>query len=242
MSIDTNQAPTTVGDLDETGIAQVFQRNAAVDIPPMHFEVPVNFLAYPLQEDPAERDAAAYAFARELYKNGDEELWRNAAPAIAAMGEMNAGAGIGWAGMGVFDNEQGGVASCTLTVAATESDHMDPEIAALGLREALVRDEFNDSRWLNLPCGPAVSRITVTKYTVDPELSATGEAAELVQGQIQVYVPFPTGPWLAILTMQSANMEAWVEFSQMMAMIVNSISFPGAAGQAAVPGQATAAE
>jgi hypothetical protein len=232
MSIDTNQAPATVGQPDATGITQAFQRNAAIGVPPMHFEVPANFLAYPMQEDPAERDAAAYAFARELYKNGDEELWRNAAPAIAAMGELTGGAAVGWGGMAVFDNEQGGVASCTLTVAATESDHMDPETAALGLREALVRDEFNDSRWLNLPCGPAVSRITITKYPLDPELSAGGEAAELVQGQIQVYVPFPTGPWIAIMTMQSSNMEAWAEFSQMMAMIVNSISFPAATATA----------
>ncbi|MFD0630353.1 hypothetical protein ACFQ9X_00505 [Catenulispora yoronensis] len=208
----------------------------------MRFEVPANFLAYPMQEDPAERQAAADQFVRELYKNGDEELWRTTAPAIAAMGEITAGAGVGWAGLGVFDNEQGGVATCTLTLAATESDHMDPEVAVLGLREVLVRDEFNDSRWLNLPCGPAVSRITVTKYPLDPELSGGAEGAELVQGQIQVYIPFPTGPYMAIMTMQTANMEVWTEFSQMMAVIVRSAVFPGAPGTPETPGTPGPAE
>lgn len=237
---------------DATEIAQAF-RHDATGVPPMQFEVPANFLAYPLHQDPAERQAAAELFVRELYKNGDEELWRTTAPAIAAMGEMTASAGVAWAGMALFDNEQGGVATCTLTLAATESDHMDPEVAALGLREVLVRDEFNDSRWLNLPCGPAVSRVTVTKFPLDPELAANGEGADLVQGQIQVYVPFPTGPWVAIMTMQSANMEVWTEFSQMMAVIVQTIAFPdvpgtadasgtaGAAGAVAAPGSSAAA-
>lgn len=210
---------------DTTEIAQPFHRNTT-GVPPMTFHVPENFLAYPLHEDPAERMAAADAFVRELYKNGDAELWQSTAPAIAAMGEMNASSGVAYAAMGVYDNEQGGVATCTVTVTATESDHMDPEVAALGLREILVRDEYNDSRWLDLPCGPAVSRLTATKYPVDAGLTGGVDGVELVQGQIQVYIPFPTGPWIAVLTMQTANMEVWAEFSEMMASIVASVEFP----------------
>lgn len=230
MTIAVDQtAADSLDRIDAAEIAQVF-RHGVTGVPPMLFEVPANFLPYPMQEDPAERLAAAEEFVRALYKNGDEELWRNTAPVIAGMGEITASAGVEWAGMAVFDNEQGGVATCTLTLAATESDHMDPEVAALGLREVLVRDEFNDSRWLNLPCGPAVSRITITKFPLDAEVSGGVEGAELVQGQIQVYIPFPTGPYMAIMTMQTSNMEVWVEFSQMMAAIVQTIVFPGATG------------
>jgi hypothetical protein len=206
-------------------LAKAFGRNVT-GIPPMLFVLPEGFHELPLQADPAERAAAAQAFARELYPNGDEQLWQTNAPAFAAMGEMTAATGVAYAAMGVFDNERGGVATVNLTIAATASDHTDPEQAALGLREVLVRDEFNDSRWLNLPCGPAVSRITVTKFPLDPALTADGAPGELVQGQIQVFVPFPTGPFMAIMTIGTFNMEAWTEVSEMAAVMVQTITFP----------------
>ncbi|MBS2537510.1 hypothetical protein KGQ20_32635 [Catenulispora sp. NF23] len=206
-------------------LAKAFERDVT-GIPPLLFVLPNGFHELPLRSDPAERAAAAEAFARELYPNGDEELWRTNGPAFAAMGEMTAATGVAYAAMGVFDNERGGVATVNLTIAATASDHSDPEAAALGLRELLVRDEFNDSRWLNLPCGPAVSRITVTKFPLDPALTAGGAPAELVQGQIQVFVPFPTGPFMAIVTLGTFNMESWVEASEMAAVLVQTITFP----------------
>jgi len=223
MTID--EIPSTTDQPEADDIAVAIQRNTT-DVPPMLFDVPETFLAYPLQGDPAERQAAAMEFAREMYKNGDEEMWQAVAPTIAAAGELIASAGVEYGAMGVYDNEQGGIAICTLTVAATGSDHMDPEVAALGLREVLVRDEFNESQWLDLPCGPGVSRITFTKYPLSPELTGKAEEAELIQGQIQVYIPFPTGPYIAIMTMETANMEVWAEFSRMMAMIVQSVRFP----------------
>lgn len=206
-------------------LAKAINRGAT-GIPPLLFVLPDGFHELPLQSDPAQRATAAEAFARELYPNGSEELWRTNAPAFAAMGEMTAATGVAYAAMGVFDNERGGVATVNLTIAATASDHTDPEVAATGLREILVRDEFNDSRWLNLPCGPAVSRITVTKFPLDPALTAGGAPAELVQGQIQVFVPFPTGPLMAIVTMGTFNMESWVEVSEMAAVLVQTLTFP----------------
>jgi hypothetical protein len=230
MTADQTTGTAEVSEADESPADQTVQafRRHAAGIPPMTFNVPENFLAYPMQDDPAERMAAAEIFVRELYKDGDEELWRTTAPAIAATGAMNAGAGLAYSAMGVYDNGQDGVATCTLTVTATESDHLDPEVAALGLREILVRDEFNEAHWLDLPCGPAVSCLTITKYPLDPELTGGAEGVEITQGQIQVYIPFPTGPWIAVLTMQTANMEVWIQFSHMMAIIVGSVGFPGA--------------
>lgn len=229
-------------ELTATEVARLFRRNAE-GAPPMTFNVPDNFLAYPMHEDPAERLAAAEIFARKLYGNGTEELWQALAPSIAAAGQLNADSGAAYAAMGAYDNEQGGIATCTLTVALTPSDHSDPEVAATGLREVLVRDEFNDSRWLDLPCGPAVSRLTVTKYPLDPDLTGGVEGAELTQAQIQVYIPFPTGPWIAVLTMQTPNMEVWAELSSMMATIVSSVDFPaGEGGEGATTAEPNASE
>lgn len=45
--------------------------SGADGVPPMTFNVPDNFLAYPVDADPAARMAAADAFVRELYGRGD---------------------------------------------------------------------------------------------------------------------------------------------------------------------------
>ncbi|AUH41524.1 hypothetical protein CXR04_15960 [Streptomyces sp. CMB-StM0423] len=42
-----------------------------------------------------------------------------------------------------------------------ESRDPSAEAAATGVREVLVRDSMNDVRWLDLPCGPAVSCVTL---------------------------------------------------------------------------------
>lgn len=213
--------------MDEAVIADLtagFRRDVT-GIPPMMFVLPNGFHELPLQADPAQRAAAAEALAREIYPNATEEVWQTNGPAFAAMGEMAASTGVAYAAMGVFDNEEGGVATVNLTIAATGSDHSDPEIAALAVREVLVRDEFNDARWLDLPCGPAVSCLTATKFPLDAAVTG-GEPAELVQGQIQVYVPFPTGPFMAVVTIGSFNMEAWVPISEMAASMIKTLRFP----------------
>lgn len=219
--------------IDEAVVADLtaaFKREVP-GIPPMTFILPDGFHELPLQADPAQRAEAAEAFARELYPNGSEELWRANSPAFAAMGEMAASNGVAYAAMGVFDNEQGGVATVNLTIAATASDHTDPETAALAVREVLVRDEYNDSRWLDLPCGPAVSRITVNQFPLDPALTGGAEAT-LTQGQIQVFIPFPTGPFMAVVTIGTFNMESWVPISEMAAVMMRTIAFPPPDGTA----------
>ena len=208
------------------------------DIPPMAFVVPDSFHALPIAVTPEERALMAEEFVRELYPNGDEDLWTPAAPYYAALGEGMTQQGLAYAAMGLFSIPEG-VAHCSFTVAAIESDHPSVEVAANGIREILVSDENNDARWIDLPCGPAVSSVTLRQITISPELTANGEEATFHMGQVQVYVPFPTGPYTAVFTMDTAAVGYWGEFSEMMMAVLRTVSFDEADEEEAVPSAAS---
>lgn len=211
-----------------TGPARAEETLQAIDlpdIPPLSFVVPDSFHALPIAATDEERAALAREFVRELYPNGDDALWTPAAPYYAALGEAMGDQGLAYSALGLFAIDEG-VAHCSFTVAAVASDHPSAEVAALGIREILARDETNDVRWLDLPCGPAVSCVTLRRFTIGAELTSTGEEAGLTMGQVQVYVPFPTGPFTAVFTMDTAAVDYWGEFSEMTTAVLRSIVFP----------------
>ncbi|MEV6313850.1 hypothetical protein [Streptomyces sp. NPDC051776] len=120
-----------------------------------------------------------------------------------------------------------GVVQCAFTVAAVPTDQAskDTDIAAQGILAILSGDPHNDARWLDLPCGPAVSCVTLTEYRLNPEMTATGEATKLLTGQIQVHIPFPTGPFTAVFTLYTASTDYWAEFCDIMTTVLRTVSF-----------------
>ncbi|MEE4545450.1 hypothetical protein V2S66_26210 [Streptomyces sp. V4-01] len=211
------------------------------DIPPLSFVVPESFHALPIAAGPEERAALAEEFVRELYPNGDDALWTPAAPYYAALGEAMGDQGLAYSAMGLFSIDEG-IAHCSFTMAAVTSDHPSPEVAALGIREILATDETNDARWIDLPCGPAVSCVSLRQIVIGAELTADGEEARLHMGQVQVYVPFPTGPFTAVFTMDTAAVDYWGEFSEMLTAILRSVSFPAPDDASAARPPATATQ
>ncbi|WP_128375975.1 hypothetical protein [Streptomyces cavernae] len=126
----------------------------------------------------------------------------------------------------------GGAAQCAFTVAAVPTDQTGAQptgtrtdIVAQGILAVLASDPHNDARWLDLPCGPAVSCITLREYKLNPEVTASGEVTDLLTGQIQVHVPFPTGPFTAVFTLHTASMDYWAEFCDLMAAVLRTVSF-----------------
>ncbi|MGA6218755.1 hypothetical protein ACPESV_00240 [Streptomyces umbrinus] len=225
---------------------------ASQEPPPIWFLAPEGFFALPLAATPEERADLSHSFVRELYSRGDENIWEPAAPYYSAMAEMMAGTGVSYSAVGLFStaDENGpqddgaqadgtqdgevvrhegadGVAQCALTVAAvpTEQDDADTDVVAQGILAILSGDEYNDARWLDLPCGPAVSCVTLREYRIKPELTETGEQVDLLTGQIQVHVPFPTGPFTAVFTLHTASMDYWTEFCDLMAAVLQTVSF-----------------
>ncbi|WP_407560214.1 hypothetical protein [Streptomyces sp. 184] len=194
-------------------------------IPPLWFTVPEGFHSLPIAATTEERAALADEFVRELFPNGDDALWASTSPYYAGMGEVMGSCGLEYSALGLFARDEGGVAHCAFNVGALESEHSSAEVAATGIKEVLVRDETNDVRWLDLPCGPAVSCVSLREFTVPAELSADGQDTRLHTGQIQVHVPFPTGPYIAVFTLDTVATDYWGEFCDMVAAVLRTVSF-----------------
>ncbi|MEV6313623.1 hypothetical protein [Streptomyces sp. NPDC051776] len=195
------------------------------EIPPLWFDVPEGFFSLPLAATPEERSASAHDFVRGLYSQGDESIWTPAAPYYAAISEFLVDGGLSYSAVGLFSTEEEGAAQCAFTVAALQNDLPDPATAAEGILTVLSSDPLNDARPMDLPCGPAVSCITLREIVVSPDISATGEESKLLTGQIQVHIPFPTGPYTAIFTLHTASMDYWGEFCDMTTAILQTVSF-----------------
>ncbi|MGA5292340.1 hypothetical protein ACPCKV_00185 [Streptomyces koyangensis] len=209
--------------------------------PPLWFVAPDGFYALPIAPTPEERAEGARQFVRGLFSRGDDTVWEPAAPYYAGLAELMAAQGISYAAVGLYSTAEAGpaaepadryapedgVAQCVFTVTAVPTDQarVDTEVIARGVQAVLGTDPHRDVRWLDLPCGPAVSSVTLTKYTLAPDVTATGEPEELLTGQTQVHVPFPTGPFTAVFTLFTAFTEYWREFSDLMAELLRSVSF-----------------
>ncbi|AJE82684.1 hypothetical protein SLNWT_2308 [Streptomyces albus] len=191
----------------------------------MWFDAPETFFALPLGDTHQERMDRAQIFVRDLFAEGDEQIWEPAIPYYEALAEYLTDNGLSYSAVGLFSTDQGGVAQCAFTVAALETDQDDPETAARGILAALSTDPFNDVRWMDLPCGPAVSSVLVREVGLAPEITASGEDEKLVSGQIQVHIPFPTGPYTAVFTLNTTSVDYWGEFCDLMSAILKTVSF-----------------
>jgi hypothetical protein len=190
-------------------------------VPPVSFRLPEGF--------------------REVYPRPDQEAGVTAAGYGELMAAVLAGAGVEFAALGLFriDSEEAAgvqVAHCSLTVAAVPSDHPSAEVAANGIREIFVRDSLRDTRWLDLPCGPAVAVVSAREVRL--RVKDGMDPAELPVGQVQVHVPFPANPWIAVFTLETTALEQWDEMCALMAEAVKSVRFtaePGATTRPATP-------
>lgn len=181
--------------------------------------------------------------------DGFREVYPRAGEDDGLMGVLLAATGVEFAAIGLFRIPEGGVAHCTLTIAAVPSGSTRAEVVASGIREVFVRDPLRDTRWLDLPCGPAVAVVSIRAVpapesppdAVPPDMPpgepplAPGEAAELPIGQIQVHVPFPGEPWIAVFTLETTALDQWDEICELMAATVKSVGFPAQPGDVGDP-------
>ncbi|MEU9216976.1 hypothetical protein AB0D47_10585 [Streptomyces sp. NPDC048376] len=213
------------------------------EIPPLWFIAPEGFFALPLDATPEGRAESATTLVQNLYSRGDERIWKPAAPYYAAIGELMASTGLSYAAVGLFstaeddaisDTDQElrydpaeGVAHCALTVGIipTDQSDADTDVVAQGVLATLSSDPYNNAIWVDLPCGPAVSCITLREYPLDPEVTNDTKETKLLTGQIQVHVPFPTGPYTAVFTLNTPSMDYWTEIYRLMSAVLQTLSF-----------------
>ncbi|MFI8926669.1 hypothetical protein ACIG3E_03150 [Streptomyces sp. NPDC053474] len=202
------------------------EEHAPLLLPPLTFVVPDGFHHVPVDASADERPTSTAAFVRDLYPTGDTELWRSAAPYYEQVATLLSAAGLLYSGLGIFGLGEEGVAHCSLSVAVCASGHADTESAAQGTLAVLSGDPLNDARWLDLPCGPAISCVSMRELSLDAEqTTASEEQPKIITGQIQVYLPFPTGPYMAVFTLSTASMRCWGEFCDMLTAILQTVSF-----------------
>jgi len=214
----------------------------ATEPPPIWFLAPEGFFALPLAATPEERAERAHSFVRELYSRGDETVWGPAAPYFSAIAELMQDTGLSYAAMGLFSTSEeeqtatgevvrhdpsDGAVQCAFTLAAIPTDQAgsDTDIVAQGILATLSQDPYNDVQWLDLPCGPAVSCATWRELKLNPSVTESGEPTDLVTAQIQVHVPFPTGPFTAVFTLFTAYVDHWEKFVDLMGAILQTVSF-----------------
>lgn len=209
----------------------------AEDVPPLFVELPDGFHPLPIGTAGAERAAAVARLAREVYPNGTGDLWTGVAPTFDDVTQAMAEADLALAAIGIFGAEPSGVAQCAFTVAVTPSNHPTPEAAVNGIREILLRTSSVEAQCRELPSGPAVIGISIHEVTSSGRFTTTGQDAPVRLGRLRGYVPFPTGPYLAVLTLETPAMDYWENFSVMMAGILDAVAFPDApAADPARPG------
>ncbi|MER5911084.1 hypothetical protein ABT124_11390 [Streptomyces sp. NPDC001982] len=196
-------------------------------LPPMAFHLPQGMHAIEVSLDAEERAEAARRLVQDVYPHGELPLWNTMGTLYSAMADDLLTAGVAFFGIGLYDIEDGGgVAHCSFTVAVYESGDTDPDVVAQGIRAVLLSEPMSEVSWLDLPCGPAVAAITFRQLLVDGAYTRSGTDEELVMGQIQVHIPFSTGPYTAVVTLDTASVEQWDEFSHAIAGIVGSVEFP----------------
>ncbi|MET8688298.1 hypothetical protein ABZV77_29230 [Streptomyces sp. NPDC004732] len=192
----------------------------------MTFDLPEGMHAIEVSLDADERAAAARQLVRDIYPHGDQPLWEAMSKVYSETADGMLADGVAFFGIGLYEIDGGGVAHCSLTLSVFESDSVDQEIVAQGIRAVLGADPLHDVTWLDLPCGPAVSSISVRRLLIDGQYTQSGHDEELVMGQFQVHIPFGNGPYTAVVTLDTASMEQWEEFTHAVAGIVGSVAFP----------------
>lgn len=195
-------------------------------VPPFSLAVPDGFHELPVAVTGDTRDQSLADLVKDMYPQAVPEVWQAVTPLFASATTVMADARLTYAAIGLFGDGPDRVAQCALTLAVAPSDHPTAEVAAHGIREILARTDSIEAAYTDLPCGPAVTAISISEVTYDGQYTAIGEAATVRMGRLQAYVPFPTGPYLAVLTLDTPAMEYWENFSVMMGSVLLGLEFP----------------
>ncbi|MEV5597352.1 hypothetical protein [Streptomyces sp. NPDC052496] len=188
-------------------------------MPPFVHELPV---------DAPDADAAAerlHALATELMPEHSAEDQYRFALGIGAQLEAMIEADVIYAGLCFLDVDERPSAS-TIMVSQVEHDSTDDEELLRVTRELLERKHPDDEyRTVELPCGPALTRIGSMAFLINGEWSPTGQELPVQQSQIQVYIPLPGTRDMLVFSLDCPSPEAWELHSELFAEILKTVDW-----------------
>ncbi|MFH8346243.1 hypothetical protein [Streptomyces sp. NPDC018045] len=188
-------------------------------MPPFLREVPL---------DAPDADAAAerlHALVTELMPEHSAQDQFRFALGIGAQMEAMIEADVMYAGL-CFLEVEGRPTASTIMVSQVEHDSTDEESLLRVTREALERKHPDDEyQIVELPCGPALTRVGSAVFLLDAGWSPTGQPLPVQQSQIQVYIPLPGTREMLIFTLDCPSPEAWELHSELFAEILKTIDW-----------------
>lgn len=187
-------------------------------MPPFVRELPV---------DAADDETAAeklYALTTELLADRPLAEQYRFALALSSQLEPMQEANVIYAGLCLLEAE-GRASGSTILVSQVPHEEDEGEVLRT-TREALeLRHPDDDYQVVELPCGPALTRIGTSDFVISAEWSPTQQEVLVRQSQIQVYIPLPGTGELLIFALDSPTPEAWDLHSELFAEILKTIDW-----------------
>ncbi|REK88519.1 hypothetical protein DY245_20760 [Streptomyces inhibens] len=188
-------------------------------MPPFVRELPVDAPDY---ETGAEQ---LYTLVTDLMAGrSDEERFRFAL-ALGSQMDLMLEANVIYAGLCLLEVE-GRPSGSTIIVSQIEHESDDDEELLRTTQQTLERTHPDDAyQRVELPCGPALSRIGASGFIISAQWSPTGQEVAVQQSQIQVYIPLPGTGEMLIFALDSPSSEDWELHSELFAEILKTIDW-----------------
>ncbi|WP_411140026.1 hypothetical protein [Streptomyces sp. x-80] len=187
-------------------------------MPPFVRELPV---------DVSEAETAAarlHALVTDLLPNHSADDQYRFALGLAAQLEPMVEADVVYAGLCLLE-EQGHPSFSTIVVSRFRHDSDDEDLFP-AMREAFER-RYPDAevQQVELPCGPALTRISSYGFVIGAQESPTGQEIPVQQAQIQVHIPLPDTGEMLVFALDSPFPEQWDLHSELFAEILKTIGW-----------------
>ncbi|MCZ1009521.1 hypothetical protein [Streptomyces lydicus] len=188
-------------------------------MPPFVRELPVDAPDY---ETGAEQ---LYTLVTDLMADRSDEDRFRFALALGSQMDLMLEANVIYAGL-CFLEVEGRPSGSTIIVSQIEHESDDDEELLRTMQETLERTHPDDEyQRVELPCGPALSRIGASGFIISAQWSPTGQEVAVQQSQIQVYIPLPGTREMLIFALDSPSSEDWDLHSELFAEILKTIDW-----------------
>ncbi|MGY5080173.1 hypothetical protein ACWIGX_24310 [Streptomyces nigrescens] len=188
-------------------------------MPPFVRELPVDAPDY---ETGAEQ---LYTLVTDLMPDRSDEDRFRFALALGSQMDLMLEANVIYAGLCLLEVE-GRPSGSTIVVSQIEHESDDDEELLRTTQETLERTHPDDDyQRVDLPCGPALSRIGASGFIISAQWSPTGQEVAVQQSQIQVYIPLPGAREMLIFALDSPSSEDWDLHSELFAEILKTIDW-----------------